>query len=126
VTPSGTPPGTPPVPTTVPSDTSDSAPDTGGEVTDGEMTEEPLPPPPQVVTSSDGAFWVTGTYTTGAEGNADVTVSDNGNQPWLGFGGTFNEAGWDALLELSEGDRQRAIDLLFDAADGANFTYGRI
>jgi glucosylceramidase len=129
----GTPPvtpGTPPVtPGTEPEpsvsvDVSSGVPDdsTGGEVT----SEEPLPPAPQVVTSSDGALWMTGTYTTGAAGNADVTVSDSGNQPWLGFGGTFNEAGWDALGVLTEAQREEALELLYGAADGANFTYGRL
>lgn len=69
---------------------------------------------------------MTGTYTTEAAGNADVTVSDSGNQPWDGFGGTFNEAGWDALSVLSASDRERALELLYGAADGANFVYGRL
>ena len=81
---------------------------------------------PQVITSADNAFWKTGTYTTTASGTADVTVSDTGSQPWTGFGGCFNEAGWDALSVLTDADRQLAIKLLFDATDGANFANGRI
>ena len=120
------PPVTPPTPGTVPSETaSGSSEPPAGSVSD-DVTSEPSPPPPQVVTTSDGAFWVTGSYTTGAAGNADVTVSDSGNQPWMGFGGTFNEAGWDALAELTPAEREQALELLFDDAEGANFVYGRI
>jgi len=81
---------------------------------------------PDVVTSADGAFWKTGTLTA-ATGTADVTADDTSlKQRWDGFGGTFNEAGWDALLTLSEADRAQAISYLFDAANGANFAYGRL
>jgi glucosylceramidase len=47
-------------------------------------------------------------------------------QNWTGFGGTFNEKGWDALGALSDADRDKAIRLLFDKVDGANFVSGRI
>jgi glucosylceramidase len=58
---------------------------------------------------------------------ATVTV-DEGQmyQEWLGFGGTFNEKGWDALAVLPEAERERALKLLFDKVDGAGFTFGRI
>ena len=82
---------------------------------------------PDVVTSADGAFWQTGTLTTVADGAADVTVDDtNVKQRWDGFGGTFNEAGWDALSVLSASDRKLALSYLFDAANGANLAYGRL
>jgi glucosylceramidase len=45
---------------------------------------------------------------------------------WHGFGGTFNERGWDALLELSEADRALAMRLLFSKNEGAGFSWGRI
>jgi glucosylceramidase len=58
---------------------------------------------------------------------ATVTVDANRmHQAWIGFGGTFNEMGWDALGELSAADRDRAIRLLFSATEGANFAWGRI
>ncbi|HYQ04657.1 MAG TPA: glycoside hydrolase family 30 beta sandwich domain-containing protein [Polyangiaceae bacterium] len=82
---------------------------------------------PDVVTSSDGAFWKTGTLTPATSGTADVTADDTAlKQRWDGFGGTFNEAGWDALSVLSAADKALAISLLFDAANGANFAYGRL
>ena len=98
-----------------------SAGTTGGSATGGASTSTV----PQVITSSDGSFWKTGTYTTGATGTADVTVTD-GTQKFTGFGGAFNEAGWDALGALSATDKALAIKLLYDAADGANFAYGRV
>ena len=43
-----------------------------------------------------------------------------------GFGGAFNEMGWNYLSMLSAADRDRAMKLLFDATDGAHFVMGRI
>lgn len=81
---------------------------------------------PALVTSGQGNYWKTGTLTP-STANANVTVNAGTlHQKWLGFGGTFNEMGWDALLELSEADRERAIVLLFDPAEGANFLWGRL
>ena len=47
-------------------------------------------------------------------------------QPIDGFGGAFNEQGWDALAALDEGGRQEALRLLFGAPDGARFRFGRL
>ena len=88
----------------------------------------PPPPPtlPELVTSADGAFWQEGTLTDGA-GNASLTINEATTyQEWTGMGGTFNEAGWDALAVLDAAERARAIDLLFDGQDGARFAWGRI
>ena len=82
---------------------------------------------PDVVTSANGAFWKVGTLTASATGTADVTADDASlKQRWDGFGGTFNEAGWDALAVLTDAEKLQALKLLFDAADGANFAYGRL
>jgi glucosylceramidase len=81
----------------------------------------------EVVTSAQNAYWQEGTLTEVTSGNADVTVNESSTaQTFTGFGGTFNERGWQALSWLSEADRAAAVKLLFDAADGAKFTYGRI
>jgi glucosylceramidase len=80
---------------------------------------------PSLVTTGNGAFWQEGELTEGGT-TANVTVTNTENQTWKGFGGTFNEMGWDALLQLSEADRQRAIKLLFSKAEGAGFEWGRI
>lgn len=79
-----------------------------------------------LVTSAPGAYWKSAELTP-STGNANITVNDSqvlGS--WHGFGGTFNEKGWDAMKALSEADRDRAIHLLFDRADGCAFTHGRI
>lgn len=82
---------------------------------------------PALVTSGPGAYWKEGTLTPMSGGTASVTVDPSSTlQKWIGFGGTFNEAGWDALSVLSQADRDRAIRLLFSAAEGANFAWGRL
>ncbi|HEY0463455.1 MAG TPA: glycoside hydrolase family 30 beta sandwich domain-containing protein, partial [Polyangiaceae bacterium] len=82
---------------------------------------------PDVVTSAAGAFWKTGTLTPSTSGTVDVTADDASlKQRWDGFGGTFNEAGWDALGVLSDADKALALTYLFDPAKGANFAYGRL
>jgi glucosylceramidase len=108
------------------------APSTGGATTAGgtpsaggsggaETVAEPV-----LVTSVNNAFWKVGTPTE-VTGNADITVNDTQVlQDWTGFGGTFNEKGWDALGALSQADRDLAIKLLYDKVDGANFVSGRI
>ena len=59
-------------------------------------------------------------------GTADLSVDENTKyQRWDGFGGCFNEMGWDALSVVSS-EIPRAMKLLFDAKDGANFSYGRL
>ena len=82
---------------------------------------------PTLVTSAPGAYWKTdGQLTDLTTGNADVTVDDSATaQTWEGFGGAFNEMGWNYLSMLSDGDRATAIRLLF-GADGARFAFGRI
>ncbi len=100
---------------------------TGGEGTGGEGTGgQPPVDEPTLITSGPNAYWQEG-QATEVSGGATVTVNENTTyQNWIGFGGTFNEAGWDALQELSAADRDRAIRLLFDVTDGCGFTFGRI
>lgn len=80
---------------------------------------------PGLVVSGPESYWQVGTPTE-VTAAATVTVSDTPLRKWIGFGGTFNEAGWDALAELSAEERDRAIRLLFSPAEGANFKWGRI
>ncbi len=82
---------------------------------------------PMLITSGQGAYWQTATWTVVTSGTADVTVNDaNTMQTWNGFGGTFNEMGWNVLSLLSASDKATALTLLFDAQNGAHFVYGRI
>ena len=55
-----------------------------------------------------------------------MTVNDSSTaQTWEGFGGAFNEKGWNYLQMLSQADRDRAMQLLF-GTDGCRFAMGRI
>lgn len=81
---------------------------------------------PELVTSGEGSYWQEGELTDAA-GSATLTVNPSTEyQEWTGMGGTFNEAGWDALGVLDAGEKAHAIELLFDAQDGARFAWGRI
>lgn len=81
---------------------------------------------PPLVTSAPGSYWQVGEWTEAGGGNPMVSVDENTtHQEWLGFGGTFNEAGWDVLLLLDAAERDRAVKLLFDATEGANLAWGR-
>lgn len=79
-----------------------------------------------IVSGKTGGYWQSVTATEGT-GGTTVTVNDaTKNQKWLGFGGCFNEVGWDALKKLSASDRDKAMHLLFDKNDGIGFTWCRI
>jgi len=54
-----------------------------------------------------------------------LTVTDRKAQMIDGFGGTFNEIGWDALCSLSEADRQSVLYNLFDRSQ-SNYSYCRM
>jgi glucosylceramidase len=107
--------------------TSGAAGSAGGTVGTGGAAGTTPPAEPKLVTSAQNAYWKVGTLTEVTSGTADVTVNDaTVMQNWLGFGGTFNEVGWNVLSLLSPADRDRAMQLLFDPTNGAGFTYGRI
>ena len=94
---------------------------TGGSTLPG--TGGTAPAEPKVVTSAQGAFWKVGTLT-------EVTDRDRrrhrqrhapSHQSWDGFGGAFNEVGWNVLSHAQRGrprprdeaavrrDRRRAL-----------------
>ena len=90
---------------------------------DGEPIADTLP---DLVISGEGNYWQTGTRTEVPDENAVVVVNENDTkQVWEGFGGTFNEMGWDALSDAPS-EIPAAMKLLFDADEGANFMYGRV
>jgi len=98
--------------------------DTGGSGTGGGPV---VIERPGVVTTGPDAPWQVGTPTEAPGAVATVTVDETSLlQAWIGFGGTFNEQGWDALLELPQAERDRALRLLFSPSEGANFAWGRI
>jgi glucosylceramidase len=88
----------------------------------GGVTPPTLPP---LVTSAPGAYWKTEPTLMESTAAATVTVNDTTlAQVWEGFGGSFNEMGWN-FLTTSE-MQSKAIALLFSATDGAALTWGRI
>jgi glucosylceramidase len=81
---------------------------------------------PVLITSAPNAYWQSGQFAIVASGTSDISVDENTlYQRWDGFGGTFNEMGWDALSVVSA-EIPTALKLLFDAKEGANFAYGRL
>jgi glucosylceramidase len=91
------------------------------------VAEDPARERSVLITSGPGQYWQAGPLARveGVAPDLRVEVSTR-LQRWDGFGGTFNEAGWVALASLPSGERERALRLLFDARDGARFTYGRL
>ena len=81
---------------------------------------------PVLVTSGPDDYWNTDGAVTEVTTAADLSVDEGTSyQRWDGFGGTFNEMGWDALSVVSS-EIEYALTLLFDAEQGANFAFGRI
>ena len=99
----------------------------GGSATGGAATGGSTAAALELVTSAENAYWnTTGQVTKLTSGTADVNVDKNTTyQRWDGFGGTFNEMGWDALSVVSA-EIPNVMKYLFDAKEGANFFYGRI
>lgn len=62
----------------------------------------------------------------GAEGPADITIDTSKlAQQVEGFGGCFNEKGWEALSLLGEQDREGVLKALFDPDEGAKLNICR-
>jgi len=99
---------------------------TSGDATSGNTTTSGGPILPAFVTSAPEDYWNTEGSVTEVTTAANLSVDEATTfQRWDGFGGTFNEMGWDALSVVSS-EIGRAMTLLFDAEEGANFAYGRI
>ncbi len=90
------------------------------------LASESLPKLNFVFESAKNKYWNRVIVNEGTDGTTITVNESSKKQKWLGLGGTFNEAGWDALKKLSESERNRAIKLLFDTTDGIGFTWGRI
>lgn len=85
-------------------------------------------PRPGLVISGQDAWWVTTAPSEApSDAAADVVVeADTRLQTWDGFGGSFEEWGWEALQRLEPSEQERAMRLLFDLNEGAHFTWGRL
>ncbi len=91
---------------------------------------EASPPAASLTVSYPGAYGQPGTLRVRAPaspGAPDLTLRDDlCFQAIDGFGGAFNEQGWDALSVLDEGQREEALRLLFSSQEAARFRFGRI
>lgn len=80
------------------------------------------------ITTTASSAWTTKTLLSAGQ-KTDATLSIGAvlprMQPWRGFGGCFNEYGWDALQALDEKQRAEVLDALF-ASDGCAFTHCRL
>lgn len=111
--------------TSTASSSSDGSVTTGTNTTTGTTTSGG-PSVTAFVTSAQDDYWNTEGSVTEVASAADLIVDESTVfQRWDGFGGTFNEMGWDALSVVSS-QIEYALTLLFDAEEGANFAYGRI
>ena len=102
---------------------------TGGQQgTGGGVTTEGEPiPKPALVTTADGDFWNDTVDPTPGGTSATITVDSTAPlQNWIGWGGTFNERGWVALMALDQTKRDEVMKKLFSKVDGAGITWGRI
>ena len=77
------------------------------------------------IKSLENNCWQVGEVCCGAK--YDETLEPTGvyAQTVEGFGGCFNELGWDALEALSEEDLKAVMDEIF-GVENCNFNYGRV
>jgi glucosylceramidase len=78
------------------------------------------------ISSSETAAWQTRSPGAKAAGNADLSLTGERFQTIKGFGGCFNERGWEALQRLNPEQRKDVIDKLFAGKDGCGFTFCRV
>jgi glucosylceramidase len=82
------------------------------------------------ISTTDDQPWVPGTEVAVSNGKADesaiVIHTDSTKQIIDGFGGCFNELGWDALQSITEKNKQIVAKNLFDITDGCRFNIYRM
>lgn len=77
------------------------------------------------IASYEGKYWQTEDVRAKEEHWDKIELTGEKAQTVLGFGGCFNELGWEALQMVSEEDRKKFLDELFHA-EGCGFNYGRV
>lgn len=84
----------------------------------------------QWVSTTNNQPWVevsTSALQTANAGSATIEIApDSARQIVDGFGGCFNELGWDALNTLNEENRKQVFKNLFDTISGCRFTIFRM
>ncbi len=82
---------------------------------------------PRFSVSSNGSEFKNLSVKPGKRGKADLVVHDEAVGPALeGFGGAFNEKGWDALKALSPEDRSAVLENIFVPGKGLSLGFNRI
>src|SRR5262245_50778403 len=70
--------------------------------------------------------WIESEAGAGTAGAAGLRLTGSRHQKWEGFGGCFNEIGWDALSALAPEKRAEIIAELFDPKAGCRFSLCRL
>lgn len=77
--------------------------------------------------STADSFFVEHPVTDSGTAIPDITVYPNKNRQTIeGFGGCFNEKGWEALSVLNPAERNAVLHNIFDPIDGLGFTVCRV
>jgi glucosylceramidase len=77
------------------------------------------------ICSTPDKAWTEQKPTPGGRAQAGLALSGQRYQKWSGFGGCFNELGWDGLQALSPAKRDQVIRSLF-ARNGCGFNFCRM
>ena len=77
------------------------------------------------IISMEKNCWKEAEVALGAKGTDTLELTGEQKQTVLGFGGCFNELGWEALQLLQEDVRRAFIRELY-TEEGCHFTYGRV
>jgi glucosylceramidase len=87
----------------------------------------PSPARAVVFISTADSFFVEQKPSDAGSGLPDITVyPDKSRQTIEGFGGCFNEKGWEALSVLNREERRTVMQRIFDPAEGLRFTVCRV
>ena len=79
------------------------------------------------IQSTQHNLWQTKVIPGSGKGTSpNITLTDESFQTIEGFGGCFNELGWDALSMLDETSQAKIFDSLFDNQKGCGFSFCRL
>ena len=78
------------------------------------------------VASTETSRWQERTVAGAPTGEPDLALLPARHQRVDGFGGCFNEYGWQALAWLPEADRASVLKRIFDPQDGLRFSFCRV
>ncbi|HXK09462.1 MAG TPA: glycoside hydrolase family 30 beta sandwich domain-containing protein [Vicinamibacteria bacterium] len=82
--------------------------------------------PVRWVASTEGSRWQERTVASDPVGEPDLEILPARLQRVEGFGGCFNEIGWQALSWLGEAERRVVLSQIFDPQEGLRFNFCRV